>query len=516
MAEVAVPAAPPMGRVANVELMHTGTWDLSTGRVTFTVDDLAAAVGALDCPAVRRPILKLGHTPDPAPGQPAVGFIGNMATVEDGRTLVGDYVGMPGWLVDEDDNGDSVLTSAYPDRSIEGQYDFRCQMGHTHPFVVTAVALLGEERPAIGTIQSLQDLAELYGVAAAAGEEGSGEPITITVRAGREQSTQGGVMPNPRPKQIAATVTTEDVRRAFYASPMGDGWSMWIEEMQLDPLQLIVMDDDKAIRSRVPVTVGDGDGTDAVSFGDPVPVVVRYDDATTTAAAAATPAPGRTIRFASRKESRPALTPAQQMAEVAAAAAKKSSPVAAAAGTEKEGAGMDPAKLREGLGLAPDSSDEELNAALLAASGASASTTTPAPTTSTPTNDTASAAPAAEPVAASGPAPRVAGTMTIDASAWDESQKRIKRLEAEAASRAREDRDKVIAEAVQAGKFSPARVEHWKARWDEAPEWTREVIAGLQKNVIPVAALGFADDSDASIDDEFADLFPPVPTKRKA
>jgi hypothetical protein len=120
-----------MGRVSNVELMHTGTWDLSTGTATFTVDDFAAAVGALDCPAVRRPILKLGHTPDPAPGQPAVGFIANMATAEDGRTLVGDYVGLPGWLVDENDHGVSVLAASYPDRSVEGQWNFRCQIGHT-------------------------------------------------------------------------------------------------------------------------------------------------------------------------------------------------------------------------------------------------------------------------------------------------------------------------------------------------------------------------------------------------
>lgn len=501
MPEVVVVAAPPMGRVPNVELIHTGSWKASTGEFNPTVDDLTAAVGALDCPAVRRPILKLGHTEDPEPGQPAVGFIANMATAEDGRLLVGDYVGMPGWLVDEDDNGDSVLTSAYPDRSIEGQYDYRCQLGHTHPFVIQAVALLGQERPAIGTIQSLQDLADLYGVAAAAGDD-TGESI-IFIR-----SNQGGVMPNPRPGQIAAGVSTEDVRRAFYASPLGDGWSMWIEEMQLDPLQLIVMDDDKAIRSRIPIVVGDGDGTDAVTFGEPVPVVVRYDDV---AAAVPVPKPvGKAIRFASRAESRPTPTTAQRMAEVAAAAAKKTSPVAVAAGagTTTEGAGMDPAKLREGLGLALDASDEDVQAAMQAAITSN--------TTTTPTAPAAPAVePVAEPVAATTPGPKVAGTMVIDASAWDEQQKRIKRLEAEAAKRAREERDQVIAAAVQEGKFAPVRKEHWVRLWDADPEGTRQVIAGLQKNVIPVGALGFSDDTDASIDDEFAHLFPPVPTTKK-
>lgn len=497
MPDVEVPAAPPMGRVANVELMHTGTWDLSTGRATFTVDDLAAAVGALDCPAVRRPILKLGHTPPPARGQPAVGFIGNMATAEDGRTLVGDYVGMPGWLVEEDANGDSVLTSAYPDRSVEGQWGFRCQLGHHHPFVITAVALLGEERPAIGTIQSLQDLADLYGVAASVEE--SGEPFTVTVH-----SRQGDVMPHPREERITASVTTEDVRRAYYVSPLGDGWSMWIEDMQVAPLQLIVMDDEKNVRYRVPVTVGEGDGQDAVSFGDPVPIVVRYDDVAASVAASAPLT--RSIRFASRRDSRPAPTPAQAAAEVHAASAKKNVAASTTAPASTKGAGMDPAKLREGLGLAPDASDEDVNAAMQ-----TALTSTPTTTTPTTAPATTPVAPVAEPVAANTPTPvqRVAGTMLIDASAWDAQQERLKRLEAEATRRARDERDQVIAAAVKDGKFAPASTERWAKLWDGDPEGTRQVIATLQKNVIPVDALGFADDSDAGWDDEFASLFPP-------
>lgn len=179
---------------------------------------------------------------------------------------------------------------------------------------------------------------------------------------------------------------------------------------------------------------------------------------------------------------------------------------------------MDPAKLREGLGLAPDSSDEDLKAALLAATGTTDSNTTTAPTSApAPTTSTTSApaAPAAEPVAAATPAPKVAGTMLVDSSAWDASQERIKRLEAEATKRQHDERDQVIAEAVKDGKFAPARTEHWRGLWDKAPDQTREVIAGLQKNVIPVDSLGFADDSDASIDDEFAGLFSPRATSKK-
>lgn len=102
------------------------------------------------------------------------------------------------------------------------------------------------------------------------------------------------------------------------------------------------------------------------------------------------------------------------------------------------------------------------------------------------------------------------GTMTIDASAWEEREARIKRLEASAAKRAREERDEVIAAAVREGKFPPARKEHWARLWDADPEGTREVINGLTKNVIPVDALGIADDGDSTLDDEFKSLFPPA------
>lgn len=175
MPDVTVPAAPALSRVDRVELIHAGSWDISTGPWTVDADDLAAAVGALDCPAVRRPVLKLGHTDPRFDGEPAVGWIDNLATLNDGQTLVGDYVGMPGWL-------GGVIASAFPDRSIEGLCGFQCQIGHTHPFVLTAVALLGVTPPGVGTLGSLQDIAALYGVAAS-NDPGDAVPVAVTVHA---------------------------------------------------------------------------------------------------------------------------------------------------------------------------------------------------------------------------------------------------------------------------------------------------------------------------------------------
>lgn len=173
---VTVPTAPPLARVDGVELIHTGTWSISTGVWTVSPADLVAAVAALECPAVRRPVLKLGHVDERFDGQPAIGWVDGLRVAASGNVLVGDYVGMPGWL-------GSVIASAYPDRSIEGTYSFRCQIGHTHPFVLTAVALLGVTAPGIGTLSSLQDVGALYGVAAASAPGELAVAVRATVHA---------------------------------------------------------------------------------------------------------------------------------------------------------------------------------------------------------------------------------------------------------------------------------------------------------------------------------------------
>lgn len=117
-------------------------------------------------------------------------------------------------------------------------------------------------------------------------------------------------------------------------------------------------------------------------------------------------------------------------------------------------------------------------------------------------------APEVQPVAAGAGTP---GTMVIDASAWADREAAIKRLEDEAAKRRRDERDQILAGAVQAGKFPPVRVEHWKRLWDADPEGTREIVATLTPNVVPVEAMGELGTGEDSIDEEFAHLFPPTP-----
>ncbi len=285
-----------------------GFWNISNAQDWHpSAADLAAAVAALDCPAVRRPTLKFGHTGVAGQGDPSIGLVDDMRLSDDGQTLVGDFVGVPSWLAAADTEGRSVIASAYPDRSGEFQRDYVCQLGHTHPFVVHAVALLGVVRPGIGTLESLYDL--------------------YTKAPAKEETAMAAVA-------LAAT-TIDQVRRAYYDGP-GNTWSLWIREMYIDPAELIVQNDEDDALIRVPYTVsGEGD----VEFGDPQPVKVQYVNAR---AGVEKPA----MAFASHAEARPGATPTSSAAEAEVNKGKEGSMP-----TLKEG-------LAQKLGIAADADDE--------------------------------------------------------------------------------------------------------------------------------------------------------------
>ncbi|MEU4779255.1 head maturation protease, ClpP-related [Micromonospora sp. NPDC023633] len=216
--------------------------------------------------------------------------------------------------------------------------------------------------------------------------------------------------------------------------------------------------------------------------------------------------------------SRPKVTAAEAARRIHAAARKTTTANQAGDATKKGAGRMDPAKIREALGLAPGASDDEVRAALGSAGlvqntqptgPAPAPTPQPAPTPTPGSPAPSPDGPAPQP---SSPRPTAAGTMVIDQAAWDAQQEAIRRLEAADARRRRDERDQVINQAVQDGKFPPARKDHWVRLWDADPEGTRTVIDGLARNVMPVAALGYAGDgadADADFEREFAGLFPP-------
>lgn len=189
-----------LARRTGIELIRTGSWAASTGSWNPTREDILAAVKAQECPAVRRPRLKLGHTDERfnGDGEPALGWFENLRTSDGGHTLLADQVALP-WL-------NQVQAAAYPDRSIEGNYKHRCSLGHEHPFVITAVALLGVTPPAVSTLKSVQDLPAMLGVAAAQEIPEGAEHVQCTVRAAEEVVEHTGAM-------VALIPAAEDAER---------------------------------------------------------------------------------------------------------------------------------------------------------------------------------------------------------------------------------------------------------------------------------------------------------------
>lgn len=134
-------------------LVKVGRWHASTGVETITVADLAAAVDAARDPDLPEPVIKLGHRDPRFDGEPALGRVTRLRLADAGRTLVGDFEGVPGWL-------DRVLVDAFPNRSVEAERGMRSPGGTVHRFALTAVALLGVTAPAVTSLETLRQLYE--------------------------------------------------------------------------------------------------------------------------------------------------------------------------------------------------------------------------------------------------------------------------------------------------------------------------------------------------------------------
>lgn len=193
-----MPDTVELARREGIELVKTGRWATMSGSWNPTPEDLAAAVEAQACPAIEKPVIKLGHVDKRFDGEPALGYFENLRVADNGHTLLGDQVTLP-WLA-------SVQAAAYPSRSIEGNYNHTCASGHKHKFVLTAVALLGVTPPAVKTIRRLNDLPAMLGVAAADAEVPEGaEHVQVTILAADEAVHTGAM--------VALIPTLEDATR---------------------------------------------------------------------------------------------------------------------------------------------------------------------------------------------------------------------------------------------------------------------------------------------------------------
>lgn len=136
--------------------------------------------------------------------------------------------------------------------------------------------------------------------------------------------------------------------------------------------------------------------------------------------------------------------------------------------------------MRQELGLAEDADEATIVAALSEALGERAEAPA-APTTPTATPE---------------------GTVLVEASVLEQL-----RQGAEAGRSAREQldnaaRDAAINAAINDGRITPARREHWITSWAADPEGTRTILAGLAPGLaVPVAEVGHSLTPDQSTDD---------------
>ncbi|WP_010541894.1 phage protease [Dietzia alimentaria] len=442
MVDIVVPPRPVLKTIPNVELVKVGTWTISTGVWTVTSSDLYAAVAALDSPAIRRPVLKLGHTDPRFNGEPAVGWVDDLRVSDDGSTLVGDYKGVPEWLA-------TVFASAYPDRSIEGEYGFVDQTGREHPFILTAVALLGVTAPGVGTLSSLQDIAALYGVSAAETQKPSGSAFKMPV-------TREGT-PMPQAIKVAASQSIEDVRRTFYEGPAADNW-WWIEELYVDPPEVIAVDDETGNLYRVPYTAGDT----GVTWGEPEQVKREYVAASGQTAVAS---------WGSRAESRP------------------QSPAAAVGDNQEEGTSMQfdetqTAELLTLLSLGDNATAPDVITALTAL--VDTATTTASAGGGDNGETVAASTLGVDQIRASA---ATKGLTVVDAATFDSVRDQAAAGAAAQEQLARQDRESKVGAAIRAGKIPTSRREHWLTAIEADPGMA-EVLASQPDNLVPVAEIG--------------------------
>jgi hypothetical protein len=498
---------PALSTVPNIEILEVGTWATSTGVFAIDQDDLACAVAAYDDPGYTTPVVKLGHVDPRFDGEPALGRIINPRLTGDGMTLVVDLAGVPTWLAD-------IMASAFPRRSIEGEFGHTTQTGSKHKFALTALSLLGVQAPAIST---LADIALLYGL----------DPVAVAASAASSLAADLPEEPVPVPEpetpvRVAASVNLDKVRQSFYADDdtarqlRGEvgGWP-WVREVYND---FVVVDDDEGSLYRIPWSE-DSAKPGEVSWGEPSKVRVEY-------VAASADAPDSVLRRGALRcriaamgtaDPMPATPPQVEQPDATVLDTPQPDPepevpeqpaphVPAEPENETTTSTEDPVSdlsdIARTLGLPDDAGKDAILAALAARQPADE-----------PDNPT----PQPEPTPAPVPQPEPERQPELVAAALPaEAAAELKRLSAELASiKAREAagiKASLFDSAVRAGKLAPAERPAWEARYDKAPDLVAEIIAAkADGEAVPVSPHGYTgtgEETTESFDDsEYERLF---------
>lgn len=143
---------------AEVEIFAVGLWN----GMEFNADDLKQIANAFHTLKENHSVpLKFGHNPDQpfTDGQPALGWVEDLFIRED--TLVAKFVGIPEIVAQAITKGLYKKVSVELDMSVDHQ-------GQHYPLVLSGVALLGADIPAVNTLEDLSVLMGRAGFKSAA------------------------------------------------------------------------------------------------------------------------------------------------------------------------------------------------------------------------------------------------------------------------------------------------------------------------------------------------------------
>lgn len=189
----------PTRSIRGVEVFRVGKWN----GTEFSRKDLEGMVAAFrETRNAVMPFLKLGHNDDQEilrrDDLPAAGWVDDLRM--EGDRLVADFAGIPGKVYDLLERG------AYRTRSIEIWRNVNIA-GKTHPWLLTAVALLGAELPAV---EGLNDILSLF--AAQGGEamrfEREGDALVFDL--GNTTDKEDETMTDEQKKALADTEKARD------------------------------------------------------------------------------------------------------------------------------------------------------------------------------------------------------------------------------------------------------------------------------------------------------------------
>ena len=424
-----------------VPILEVGTFPLSTGDTTFTLEDLQAIVASQSDPHVPSARLKIGHWGGEEPEnmvtfaeEPVFGTLANYDLDE--MTLYADITGVPSWF-------DEIWETAFPNRSIEGLFNFKANSGKTYSLVLSALSLLGVSMPGVST---LPDLAALY--------------TTEEVPDGVVLASYKGGKPVPR---TDAAVSVEQLRRDFYDNvAAGDQLWWWVREVQLEPQQVICDSDDGDLY-RVPYTISG----ESIEWGDPAEVKIVYEDV----AADAADTNGKVVTFATAAESRPDDRQREnKMPETKARRPSKKGAAAAGAVAEPKPGTTD-----------TDPEDENDDDTAEQLDDGDDDTGSEKPGDGTGPDDPSQPAKTTK-VEITVPE----GMSLVPTAVLDDLKVGAKAGVEARAVQLTKHRDTVIAAAIEKGKFAPAQREQFEKLWAADPGGTEAIIDVLAEDTIPV------------------------------